>query len=62
MKKTSSIQEIAHALTNQQVGIFPCDTIWGLIAVDSYETKQKLIAIKKRDPKKSFIYLINSYI
>ena len=61
MKQTDSLQYVVDSLLNHQVGIFPCDTIWGLIAIPSEDTIQKLKLIKKRDPKKNFIYLINSF-
>lgn len=52
-------EEIIKRLKEGQVGIFPCDTIYGICSIVGDEQKERILKIKERSPKKSFISLVN---
>lgn len=53
-----NIKEIASRLVSGQVGIFPCDTIYGICACVSAENADRIYQIKERPQNKSFIELM----
>ena len=55
---TQSLQETAEALKKNQIVLFPCDTIWGLIAVGTPQNSQRLFEIKNRPNTQPFITLV----
>jgi len=57
MKEITSITEVVNLLKQGAVGIFPCDTIWGLIGLTTEENCKKLLAIKQRQ-KSPFLMLM----
>ncbi len=50
---------IGQRLLKGEVGIFPCDTIYGLCAKVSEENASRIYQIKKRPENKSFIQLMD---
>lgn len=55
------INQAVEHLKNGDVILCPADTIWGLSCdATNEEAINKLFDLKKRDPKKSFIILLNS--
>ena len=54
------LQAITNALKQNKVGIFPCDTIWGLIGRLNLEVIQRIADIKQRPIDKPFLFLIPS--
>ena len=56
--KPSLIKEIASKIKQNNVGIFPCDTIHGLIARIHKSTIQRLYTIKERKNTCPFLILI----
>ncbi|MBT5856024.1 L-threonylcarbamoyladenylate synthase [bacterium] len=54
----NSIVEVSTALQNGQVGLFPCDTIWGIIG--TLATADTIRNIKQRSKQSPFICLIPS--
>ena len=50
--------EIGKRLRDGEVGIFPCDTIYGLCGLADDEIADRLYEIKKRPQSKSFITLM----
>ena len=54
----ASIEEIAERLNRGEVGIFPCDTIYGICAKASKESADRIYEIKERPQSKSFIELM----
>ncbi len=53
-----NIPEIASRLKRGEVGIFPCDTIYGLCSAVSDENAERIYQIKERPQNKSFIELM----
>ena len=53
-----SIISVAKQLNEKKVGIFPCDTIWGLIGVCEKDVVDRILDLKKRDAQKPFLVLI----
>ncbi len=53
-----TLDQLATDLLNKKVGIFPCDTIWGLIGIFNKQVCQKLYEIKKRPQNQPFLILI----
>ncbi len=51
--------EVGERLKGGEVGIFPCDTIYGLCGRVSEETASRLYEIKRRPASKSFITLMS---
>ncbi len=51
-------KEVGIRLRNGEIGIFPCDTIYGLCAAVSEENAERLYQIKERPQNKSFITLM----
>lgn len=51
--------EIAERLRRGEVGIFPCDTIYGLCGLAEPRIADRLYEIKKRPASKSFITLMD---
>ena len=51
-------EEVGQRLSAGQVGILPCDTIYGLSAKVGEEWAERLYEIKKRPQSKSFIMLM----
>ena len=54
----TTIKSICEKLKQNQIGCFPCDTIWGIIGAMTPEAAQKIQRLKQRDPSKGFIVLI----
>lgn len=55
------IEKAAEIIKNGGVILYPTDTIWGLgCDPNNEEALDKLIRIKKRDPNKSLIVLVNN--
>lgn len=54
----NNIEEIAARLNRGEVGIFPCDTIYGICAKVSKESADRIYEIKERPLSKSFIELM----
>lgn len=54
----SKASEIGLRLKSGEVGIFPCDTIYGICATSSEENSERIYQIKKRPQNKSFITLM----
>jgi L-threonylcarbamoyladenylate synthase len=60
MKESSqSIQKIVNGIKSGQVGIFPCDTVLGIIGLVTLENIKRIRAIKKRGDS-PFLLLIPS--
>jgi L-threonylcarbamoyladenylate synthase len=56
------INKAVHALKKGQTLIYPTDTIYGLgCDASNYEAVEKINEIKKRDPAKSLIVLVDSF-
>lgn len=53
--------ECASHLLKEEVGIIPCDTLWGLVAVTTQATSIRLNHIKKRSEEKPFLCLMASF-
>lgn len=53
-----SANEIGLMLKRGDVGIFPCDTIYGICATVSEENAERIYQIKQRPQSKSFITLM----
>jgi L-threonylcarbamoyladenylate synthase len=56
--QTDSIEICAQLLSENKVGLFPCDTIWGLVGLP--ETHAQLCGIKERPLSQSFIHIVSS--
>lgn len=56
---SNSLDEIISRLKKGEVGIFPCDTIYGICSIVQPEQKERIMEIKKRALNKSFISLVN---
>lgn len=59
MDLTSIANVITH-LKNNRVGIFPCDTIWGLIGLPTKEVVATINALKKSEKSKPLLMLMPS--
>lgn len=46
------------ALENQELIIFPCDTVWGLLGSLTETAAEKIIHLKQRDPDRGFVVLL----
>ncbi len=57
-KSSENTGRIAELLLSKKVGALPCDTIYGLSAVVSEETAERIYDIKNRSQSKSFITLM----
>lgn len=55
-----SLNTIAALLQQNHVGIFPCDTIWGLIGCRNDEVEATLRQLKCRDKNHPFIVLVHT--
>ncbi len=55
----NNIKDIEARLKKGEIGIFPCDTIYGICSMVGEEQKERILKIKERSPKKSFISLVN---
>ncbi len=53
------IEKVAKLLIGDEVGVVPCDTIYGLTARVGEENAEKLYEIKRRPQSKSFIHLMS---
>lgn len=58
-KAGGDIEKAAELLNQDEVGIVPCDTIYGLTARVRAENAEKLYEIKRRPQSKSFIHLMS---
>lgn len=56
--KPKDIIDVAKRLHNKEVGIFPCDTIWGLIGVLDEGVMDRIYDIKQREPNRPFLLLL----
>ena len=54
----SAAAEVGRRLSEGQVGIFPCDTIYGLCGAATESIAERLYEIKRRPQSKSFITLM----
>src|SRR5437016_5568401 len=54
----SNVDQAVQALLKKQIIIFPCDTIWGLLALPDPDTVSRLAALKQRQTDKPFLALI----
>ncbi|EJW94966.1 Sua5/YciO/YrdC/YwlC family protein [gut metagenome] len=54
----SKAKDIGLRLKSGQVGIFPCDTIYGICASATDENAERIYQIKRRPQSKSFITLM----
>lgn len=54
----SSLTNIAEKINDNQVGLFPSDTVWGLFGAVNNITLEKLIRLKQRPPESAFIIII----
>lgn len=52
--------ECASHLLKEEIGIIPCDTLWGLVAIATPATTKQLNHIKKRSEEKPFLCLMSS--
>ncbi|MFA5878636.1 MAG: L-threonylcarbamoyladenylate synthase [Candidatus Margulisiibacteriota bacterium] len=52
------LDEIIKKLKENKIGIFPCDTIYGIIGVFNEEVLEKIYALKKRPKDNPFLLLI----
>lgn len=52
-------EEVGERLRRGEVGIFPCDTIYGLCGKNDEATADRLYEIKRRPQSKSFITLMD---
>ena len=55
----ASAEEVGERLRRGEVGIFPCDTIYGLCGRADERIAQRLYEIKRRPASKSFITLMD---
>jgi L-threonylcarbamoyladenylate synthase len=55
--RPADLVEIAKRLKNGDIGLFPCDTIWGLIGSMTAESAAKINKIKQRQTPQPFILL-----
>lgn len=55
----NNLDEIIYRLGNGEVGIFPCDTIYGICSILGDEQKNRILKIKERSLNKSFISLVS---
>ena len=53
-----TITDIASLLTEGKMGIFPCDTIWGIVGLANSDSAHLIRAAKGRTENKGFITLI----
>lgn len=61
MKTFHEITAVAKALKQGQVGLFPCDTVWGLIGLISEPVITRLFKIKNRDAKSAMLVLVANW-
>jgi len=54
----TTISDIVDRLQKGQIGIFPCDTIWGIIGPMTSDAVKKIHAVKNRKTPQPFIVLI----
>ncbi len=54
------LNEYATRIKNGEIGIISCDTILGLISIGSIKNHHRLATIKKRSPKKPFLWIISN--
>lgn len=54
-----NVPEIAERMKRGEVGIFPCDTIYGICAVVSEETSEKIYKAKERPENKRLLVLMD---
>ncbi|MSR89237.1 MAG: threonylcarbamoyl-AMP synthase [Candidatus Margulisbacteria bacterium] len=52
--------ECARHLLKEEVGIIPCDTLWGLVAISTPTTARRLNHIKERSEEKPFLCLMSN--
>ena len=55
----ASAEEVGERLRRGEVGIFPCDTIYGLCGRADERIAERLYEIKRRPASKSFITLMD---
>ena len=53
--------ECASHLLKEEIGIIPCDTLWGLVVIVTQATATRLNLIKKRSQEKPFLCLMSSF-
>lgn len=56
--KTSEIIELANQLKDNKIGLFPCDTVWGIIATLNVNNIQRCRALKGKDAHSPLVVLI----
>ena len=60
MKNTHTLTDVSKHLFNQDIGLFSCDTIFGLIGLANPKVARKLSQVKQRSTQKGFIHLIGN--
>lgn len=58
-KSEDSLDLLARMIREHKVGIFPCDTIYGLNALASEDTAERMYEIKRRQTSKNFLSLMS---
>lgn len=57
----NEIEKIAHLISKNKIGIFPCDTILGIVGLANEKVAERIIQLKQRSSNKGFIHLIKDY-
>ncbi|RAP34494.1 threonylcarbamoyl-AMP synthase [Candidatus Marinamargulisbacteria bacterium SCGC AG-439-L15] len=57
-QEQTNLTTIQISLQHNEVGLFPCDTVWGLIGQVSNSAAEKIITIKNRPLDMGFVVLI----
>jgi L-threonylcarbamoyladenylate synthase len=52
------LDNIVDKLRQGKIGVFPCDTIWGIVAVARQETVERIYQIKKRKKDQPMIIMV----
>ncbi len=58
MRNLITPDDVISALQNGEIGLFPCDTIWGLVGLPS--TAKRLHIAKNRPAEQAFLFLMSS--
>lgn len=61
MKRITSLKEAAKKLKRGEIGVIPTDTLYGVVgSAFCIEAVERIYKVKKRNPRKPFIILIES--
>ena len=52
------IDLIAHEIREKKIGIFPCDTIWGILGLVDLHVIEKICYLKNRPLTQPFLFLV----